>query len=183
VNRTEWTVNVAPGRAATVPLLVRNWTRQPRAWKIETAQDWLKPEKTEGSASGFERVSIRVDASGLPPEKRSSGELTVVDTTTGRRHTVRIHADVGRAYQLPGERLVMNAPPDKDHTTSVLISNFSGKPARFSAAAAASWLAAEPSSAELAPGQRLAVKLTGKPGTGDHLPKQTKMSFDVDGTA
>ena len=70
---------------------LRNWTDKPRRWKAESAQKWLIPTRTEGSAKGSEDLDVRIDGHLLEPAKKGTGVLTVTDLESAHAYPVTIN--------------------------------------------------------------------------------------------
>ena len=91
VGQSEFTVNIPAQGQAAVKIKLRNWTDKPRRWKAESAQKWLIPTRTEGSAKGSEDLDVRIDGHLLEPAKKGTGVLTVTDLESAHAYPVTIN--------------------------------------------------------------------------------------------
>jgi hypothetical protein len=99
VDKSELILNVSLQAQASGKLKLRNWTGKPRRWKAEASEKWIIPAKTEGVASGFEDLEVRIDGALLKPEGFNKGLLTISDVESGRSYPVRIGARTGKPLQ------------------------------------------------------------------------------------
>jgi hypothetical protein len=178
-----------PAIAVTVPargkrrteLKIRNWTPQPRAWRIEGGAPWLVPEKTEGTARGHDTVALMLDAGRMESGKQSKAGLTVVDTASGNRIPVVVTAAVGKVFDFrePDSNLArmwwkirfvphkgkvpFNVTPGGSETVEVVVLNRSAVRIPWKAAGSAPWVKVEPVSGAVAPASPIVLRVTVAP--------------------
>jgi hypothetical protein len=160
--------NVAPYTRPKVDIILRNWTGKPRAWTAATSEKWLVCEADKGTATGFQRLAVRIDAAQLPANRTSVGTMTVTDVPSGRSQDVSFEVSVGKVFDFPS-RIVINALPGKRHTREGLaLYNNSAVELAYKVGSGADWLKVTPASGKVGPRRiarlRLLVDVPRPPG-------------------
>ncbi len=166
-----------------VPLKLRNWTADPRAWKLTADRAWIRPGRASGRSVAHEDVPIELDATDLPPGQVATGTLRVTDVTAGRSQTVQVVARVSKLFEhasptatlpkkemafIPDEgREVIHGTPGRQATRDVSFFHRSARPTAWRATPSLPWLKASPASGTAGPGERVTVRVTAEPGAKD----------------
>jgi len=173
-----------PARGMTrAALALRNWTSQPRAWKLTAKEDWILPEKSEGFLNeGQQALHITLDAAQLFPEpgKEAKGTLLLTDVASGRTDTIEVKAQVSKVLAVRAPSAV-NLLPGTDSQTAVLF-NYSSAELAWNAGTSLPGLLVEPTNGKLAAGSQANIVLKARPGTEAGAQKGTLTIAEEGGT-
>jgi len=186
-------LDVYPPRVkATVPargrkrilLKLRNWTAAPRAWRIESGTEWLRPEKSSGRTAGHDELSVTLDAARLGADEGAKATLTVVDVAAGRHFPVQVAAKVGSVFNftppdtdtarqwwqfdfLPHRGMIpFNAPPGGRERKEIVVLNRSAARIRWRASTSEPWVTVAPPSGAAEPRSPVVLSVTASPPKG-----------------
>jgi hypothetical protein len=165
---------------------LRNWSGQPRRWKAASADAWIVPEKSAGTAAAHEELGILLDGKTLAPGSDVSGTLEVTDVAAGTTYPVQIRARVERGIELRLRREirfwtgggagaeqpnlirylvepVLNPPSDGSDAKEFSLLNRTPRPQVWKIASDWDGLSALPASGVLPPFGTVPVKLVARP--------------------
>jgi hypothetical protein len=149
----------ALGRA-TVGLKLRNWTRDARAWKLTTGQDWIRPGRTSGTLGPrTERIPVALDARALTPGETAKGTLTLTDVASGRTEPVAVTVHVGPICTLTVPRPVANLTVGESRRYACTLLNRSADVLTWRLEPSAAWIQAAPSGGRLGPFEQTGIGL------------------------
>ena len=190
-----------PARGKTpVALKLRNWITTPKAWKAQSAQEWLAIEQTAGHThtSGQETLNVVLDSTKLKPDETVKGTVNVTDEDSGKVQTIEITAKVGpifnfavgEAYEFWSslgyskrleDHAVFNVTVGQQESKEFAFSNNSAEEFSWEAASSVPWLKTEPAAGKLKPGEQIFIKVTAKPTDTESTRHETLLTIKAAG--
>jgi hypothetical protein len=181
IDKTVVTEHIAARGNREVPIMLRNWTNKPRAWKAESGADWITMKKTSGSLAGVEKVILTLDGNKLETAKSKQTAVIFTDTGSGKKISVAVNAGVTEVLRfvkphqntkrnfwgfkfIPHKgRVPFNVTAGSKEKKKLLVHNRSQKELSWTIKPSHTWLKVEPSSGKAAPESPITLHVTAAP--------------------
>ena len=181
VDRTELKVQIPAKGKLTEVLKLRNWTAAPRKWKIENAEKWIIPEKSEGSLQGNEELHLTLDGTALTPESSVSGGLTLTDLENNRTLKLSVTGTVSKVFDLSVKRLVFHVLAGKSDARSFILFNRSGAALKWQGTCSVPWVKLSPAAGTVPPYGNVMLSASAQPVEQDAATLEAVLTVSAEG--
>ena len=175
-------LDVAPRSKGQATLRLRNWTAQPRAYKVASDVPWLVAENPDAQAApGFGTLALKLDGFAVEPGKESKGTVTVTDAASGLAYAVPVTVRAHPVYEVSIQRAVCNVPVGQQEELACALVNHSGAELKWKAVSSAAWITPQPTSGTLPAGKAIQLGFVCKPAEKQAASLESTIIVSEDG--